>query len=358
MIQHRPLPQRNEMILLTAALILGFIICFYMTRPFLPALVWAITLAMLFAPIEARLRRKFGKPTLSASLAMVLAAVIVVAPVLFIVGALLNKAVESTSLLHALLSTENWPGLTRDYPEIYPAMTWIAAHLDLPKMMQSLNTQFTQWVASLVQGSLSGAVTLLLTFYFLFYLLRDRNTAIRAIERVLPLSDTEFAMVRTRLRETVIASVYGLATVSALQGFLGGLMFWWLDLPSPVFWGVIMGLLAIVPFLGAFVIWLPTSLALAFAGQYVPAVTLALWGTLVVGLVDNIVYPVLVGRRLAQHSIMAFIAIVGGLVVFGAHGIVLGPIVLAASQCLLEIWRSRMDRIPIAQQGKTQAPAI
>ena len=184
-------------------------------------------------------------------------------------------------------------------------------------------------------------MSLLLTFYFLFYLLRDRSSAVATVANMLPLSASEFALLGDRIVNTIFASVYGTATVAILQGGLGGLMFWWLDLPAPLFWGVVMGLLAVVPFLGAFVIWGPTAIVLALSGEFVAAIQLTVWGVVVVGLVDNVLYPILVGKRLMLHTVPSFIAVAGGLVLFGPYGIVLGPVIVAGSQTLLEIWRKR-----------------
>jgi predicted PurR-regulated permease PerM len=165
--------------------------------------------------------------------------------------------------------------------------------------------------------------------------------AVAAIGHVLPLTAPEYTQLTGRITNTVFASVYGTAAVAVLQGGLGGAMFWWLDLPAPLFWGVMMGLLGIVPFLGAFVIWAPAAMFLALNGDLQSAILLTLWGTLVVGLVDNVLYPILVGKRLMLHSVLSFIAVVGGLLLFGAAGIILGPIVVAGAQTLLEIWRVR-----------------
>jgi predicted PurR-regulated permease PerM len=126
-----------------------------------------------------------------------------------------------------------------------------------------------------------------------------------------------------------------------VQGALGGLMFWWLGLPAPILWGAVMGLLAIVPVLGAFVVWLPAAKFLAARGQWGKAVILLLWGTVVVGLINNLLYPILVGKRLRLHTVPVFFAIVGGLAVFGATGIILGPVILALTDAILEIWRRR-----------------
>ena len=102
-----------------------------------------------------------------------------------------------------------------------------------------------------------------------------------------------------------------------------------------------MGLVAVVPFLGAFVIWVPAALFLALSGHFVSAAILAFWGTIVVGLVDNVVYPILVGRKLMMHTVPSFIAIVGGVILLGAPGVVLGPLIVSISLTLMEIWKAR-----------------
>ncbi len=192
-------------------------------------------------------------------------------------------------------------------------------------------------------------VSLFLTFYFLFYLLRDRVEAVAVIQRNLPLSEREFARIADRVVDTIFATVLGTAAVAVLQGGLGGAMFWWLGLPAPVFWGVLMGLLAVVPFLGAFVIWAPAAAFLALSGDYTSAIILAAWGTIVVGLVDNVVYPMLVGNKLKMHTVPSFISVVGGLMLLGGPGIVLGPLIVAVFLTLIEIWRQRMvDRVEVA----------
>jgi predicted PurR-regulated permease PerM len=117
-----------------------------------------------------------------------------------------------------------------------------------------------------------------------------------------------------------------------------------------------MGLLGVIPFLGAFVIWAPAAIFLALNGDVQSAILLTLWGTLVVGLVDNLLYPVLVGKRLMLHTVPSFLAVVGGLLLFGTSGIVLGPIIVASAQTLLDIWRRRTvdpASAPAAVAGST-----
>jgi predicted PurR-regulated permease PerM len=145
----------------------------------------------------------------------------------------------------------------------------------------------------------------------------------------------------SRVGDTVYATIYGTLAVAAVQGTLGGLMFWWLGLPAPLLWGLVMGVLAVVPVLGAFIVWIPAALFLALDGSWGKALILALWGGVAVGGIDNVIYPILVGNRMKLHTIPAFMAIVGGLIVFGPSGLILGPVALTVTVLLLEIWQSR-----------------
>jgi predicted PurR-regulated permease PerM len=349
-LEARPLyRQAISNIALTLGLVLGAVLCYLLAFPFLAAIVWSVTLAILFAPLDARIQRKIKSPGLSAAATVAIMTIIVVVPAILVVGTLLNEAVRSAPVLNSLIDAQRWTRAMDAYPRLAPMLEWINERLDIPDLARALASWLAGWSGSLVRASLAGVVTLLVTFYFLFYLLRDRTEAVAAVRANLPLSEGEFGKVADRVVDTVFATVLGTAVVVALQGGLGGAMFWWLGLPAPVLWGVLMGMLAVVPFLGAFVIWAPTAAFLALSGDFTSAVILVVWGTVVIGLVDNVLYPMLVGNKLRMHTVLSFIAVVGGLMLLGAPGIVLGPLIVAVSQALIEIWRQRMvDRVEIA----------
>jgi predicted PurR-regulated permease PerM len=182
---------------------------------------------------------------------------------------------------------------------------------------------------------------LLLTFYLLFYFLRDRHRALNSLRALAPLSSGETDRLFERVTTTIHATVYGTLVVATVQGSLGGLIFWMLGLPAPLLWGLVMGLLAIIPVLGAFIIWIPAAIWLASQGMWGKALILTGWGAVVVGGIDNLIYPILVGNRLHQHTIIAFISLVGGLIFFGSSGIILGPLSVTLTLLLLEIWHDR-----------------
>lgn len=327
--------------MLTAIVGAAAILCALILEPFLSAIVWSFALAVLFTPLDTRLRKLLPGKGLAAAASVAIVAGLVVVPAIIVLGILLSEAAGSAPRLGPLLDAENWTRAIDHYPRLAPAIHSAVEWLNIPNLLQAASAWLAGWSGSFIQGSVSSLMTLLLTFYFLFYALRDRELAVAAIGRVLPLTAGEYGRLTDRITNTIFASGYGTAAVAILQGGLGGAMFWWLDLPAPLFWGVLMGLLGIVPFLGAFVIWAPAAIVLGLNGEVLSAVLLTLWGTLVVGLVDNVLYPILVGQRLMLHTVPSFIAVVGGLLVFGTSGIILGPIIVAGAQTLLEIWRRR-----------------
>jgi predicted PurR-regulated permease PerM len=153
----------------------------------------------------------------------------------------------------------------------------------------------------------------------------------------IPLAPETVDSVFARTAQTIRVSLAGKFIVASIQGTLGGSMFFWLDLPAPVFWGTVMAFFSILPVLGAFVVWLPAALILALQGDWLHALLLSGWGLLIIHPVDNLLGPVLVGTTLRLHTLLMFFSIIGGLASFGASGIVLGPLIIAAVVALSEL---------------------
>lgn len=331
-------------LVLMAATVAGVYVCYRLVLPFVPAFAWALTFAVLFAPVhrwnEARLKR----PNLAAGISVTMVATIVVVPGLLVVGRLVDEAARGTMAIRAAIDSGQWRQVIEAHPWIAPVVGWIERQLDLPALIGSAAAWLTHTSASLVRGSITQAIAFLLTFYFLFYFLRDRRTALASLLNLSPLSESEMGQIAGRAADAIHATFYGTIVCAAVQGTLGGLMFWWLGLPAPLLWGVIMGLLAIVPVFGAFVVWIPAAAFLTLDGHWGKALILSVWGSAVVGGIDNVLYPMLVGNRLRLHTVPAFVSVVGGLVVFGASGVILGPLAVTITLSLLEIWRVRTSR--------------
>ncbi|SHG98721.1 Predicted PurR-regulated permease PerM [Hydrocarboniphaga daqingensis] len=320
---------------------IGVALCYAMTAPFLAPLALALALAVLFAPLQARLERRLGGPGVAALLAVALIAIIVVVPVTFVTQNLITQFARGAALIEARIDSGQWQRSIEGQPRLMALAARIQQHVDLPGASRALTTWIGASAGPLVRSSALQLIGFCLTFYLLFFFLRDRRQVLLSLRRLAPLSGVEMTRLFDRVDDTIHATVYGTLAVSAAQGLLGGLMFWWLGLPAPLLWGVVMGLLAIVPVLGAFVVWLPAVAFLIVDDQLGKAAILALWGMLVVGTVDNLLRPLLVGRRLHLHTVLAFISLVGGLMLFGPSGLILGPVVLSVTCVLLETWVQR-----------------
>lgn len=324
---------------LAVAGISGILLCALIAWPFLGALTWALTLAILFLPLHLRIERLVRHPNIAALISTATVIVVVVVPAGLVVERLISEAASGFQSLQVRVENGDLQKLLDSHPSLAPLGDWIDRQFDLPSMMASIATWLSNVGAIFVKGSLLQAVEVLITFYLLFYFLRDRVAAKSMITAWLPLTQPETEQVFRRVGETVHATVYGTLAVAAVQGSLGGLMFWALGLPTPLLWGLVMGLLSIVPVLGAFVVWIPAALLLLLDGSWVRALVLATWGAVVVGGIDNVLRPMFVGNRLRLHTIPAFISIVGGLVLFGAPGFVLGPLTATMTILAVQFWK-------------------
>ncbi len=331
---------------LAVASLIGVVLCFLIAWPFLGAITWALTLAILFLPLHVKIERLVRHRNIAALLSTAIVVVVVVVPTVFVVERLIAEAASGIVSLQSRVESGELQALLDSYPTLAPIGDWIDRQFDLPSMMAAIATWLSNIGATFVKGSLLQVVEVFITFYLLFYFMRDRQAAKTMIKAWLPLTPAETDQLLRRVSETVHATVYGTLAVAAVQGTLGGLMFWVLGLPTPLLWGLMMGLLSIVPVLGAFVVWIPASILLFLDGSWARAIILASWGGIVVGSIDNILRPTFVGNRLRLHTIPAFIAIVGGLVLFGAPGFILGPLAATMTMLLVDFWTKKAASTP------------
>ncbi|MBC7479881.1 MAG: AI-2E family transporter [Pseudorhodobacter sp.] len=333
-----PNSRRFGRLALAVASVAGILLCALIAWPFLGAITWALTLAILFAPLHERVEKLVRHPNIAALLSTANVIVVVVVPAVFVVERLITEATSGIQSLQTRVERGELQALLDSHPAIAPFGAWIDRQFDLPSIMSAIATWLSSLGAIFVKGSLLQVVEVFITFYLLFYFLRDRLAARTMIMAWLPLTKPETEQLLRRVAETVHAIVYGTLAVAAVQGTLGGLMFWALGLPTPLLWGLVMGLLSIVPVLGAFIVWIPAAILLLLDGSWIRAVILAAWGGIVVGGIDNVLRPMFVGNRLRLHTIPAFISIVGGLLLFGAPGFILGPLTATMTMLLLEFW--------------------
>ncbi len=317
----------------------GLGVCALLGAPFLSTFTWAATLAILFAPAHAIVEKRLKNPSIAAGVSVLLIAFIVVAPMLLVTERLVNEAATNADYIQSQIAGSDWRRIIENYPWAARLNEWIGGEVSFRREFGRAAAWFANMGASFVQRSTAELFSAFVAFYLLFYLLRDRREALSTIKSLSPLNEPETDFIAARIVDTIYAIVYGTLAIAVLQGVLGGLIFWWLDLPAPLLWALVMGFLSIVPVLGAFIFWIPAALLLALAGNWLKAFILVAWGGLIVGGVDNLLRPMLMGGRLKIHTFVTFISLIGGVNLFGASGIILGPVAVMTTMALLEFWR-------------------
>jgi predicted PurR-regulated permease PerM len=329
---------RTQALVLAVMTALVFYLCWRITEPFVPALAWALALAILGSRLHRRLTKRIHNRNASAALATAVMVMFIAVPIAATAPTLASKVKDGWESLRSESVRSRIDKALRSNPSLAPVASLVSRHMP---STDELTKQLAPGLSGLVTGSVWAGMQLLITFFALFYLLRDREAALRHLRSTLPLTTSEADRLSRRIEEVVRASIFGTLLVATIQGTLGGLMFWWLGLPAPLLWGAVMCLLSVLPLVGAAVVWIPAAVLLAMEGSWDKALILTAWGSIVVALIDNLLYPIFVGSKLRLHTLLTFIAIVGGLFAFGASGLVLGPVVLAVALAAMEIWHER-----------------
>lgn len=325
---------------LIAATLLALCACALVVWPFVPALAWALALGVLVAPIHARLAARLPWPTVSAGFCVVAAAIVLLGPVAGLVNVAAHQLVDATAMVSAQQGSGHWQDVVSRLPMGSTIVDWVS-RADVAGAWQRTSEGLTTRFASLLTGTVWVGAQFLIMLFVLFFFLRDARPAVATLRRYSPLSERETDRVFDEVVAMIYATVYGTLTVSAVQGCLGGLMFWWLGVPAPILWGVVMAVLSLFPMAGSFLVWFPTAIWFGLQGDWTRALVLVAWGAAVIGLVDNLLYPLLVGREMRLHTLPVFFAIVGGVLAIGASGLILGPVLLAVTTTLLGVWRAR-----------------
>ena len=323
---------------------IGVYLCYLLTVPFLASLTWALVLSVSFSHAHQKIEMRLKHRGLAAAISVAAILILVVFPVVLVVQQLARETANGAVYVEAQIRNGEWREALAGQPTLARAVLWVEQQLDLGGTAGSIASYLTTLGTSVLLNSISQFMNLVLTFYMLFYFLRDRRQIVRKLQTLSSLTSTETRYVLSRFVDTIHATVFGKLVVAAVQGTLSGLMFWWLGLPLPMLWGAVMGMLSIVPVLGAFVVWVPAAIYLTLEGDWGKALVLTAWGVGVVATIDNILYPMLVGDRLKLHAVPTFIGAIGGILAFGAAGLILGPAIISVTLALIKILKKRFDK--------------
>jgi len=344
-------------IALFAATLIALYLCWLMLQPFIEVLMWAAVLVIVFYPVYKRIVARTKSPGWSAVLACLLVIVTILLPLSLITAALVNEVANVAQNLQQNAVTI----LDPDSPVTGRALRWLSQYVDIERLrsqkfiaerLQSMSGAIAGRTLGVVGGLVGIIVETFFVIFTMYYLFRDGDRLRDALRDALPLEKSQSHEIFSRTRDVISASVYGVLVIATIQGVLGGLAFWVLGLPSPLVWGVVMLFLSMIPVAGAFIVWVPAAIYLVASGAWVKAIILAAWGTLVIGTVDNFLRPKLVGEKTKLHELLIFFSVLGGLQVFGILGLVLGPVVVAITLALLDVFR-QAERHPAVTTQET-----
>jgi predicted PurR-regulated permease PerM len=322
------------LLLVVVSLAFGWILL-----PFYGAILWAVILATVFAPAQRQFLLTFpGRPNLAATLSLLLIVGIVLLPLAITAGSLIN---EATSLYDRVQSGElNLGRFLQRFLDALPG--WATSLLarvgvtdvgDIQQRVVALlkeGGQFFATQAVLVgQGTANLLISLSIMLYLLFFLLRDGAKLARRVSNAIPLARDHKGALLEKFAVVVRAMIKGTILVAIVQGFLGGLIFWLLGIHAPVLWGVVMAFMSLLPAVGAAVVWFPVALYLLATGAAAKGIILIIFGAGVIGLVDNLLRPYLVGKDTALPDYVVLISTLGGIAIFGLNGFVVGPLIAA-----------------------------
>jgi predicted PurR-regulated permease PerM len=318
----------------------------FLLKPFFGAIFWACIIGLIFHPLHRRFLKLWGpRPNLAALATLMVCMVIGIIPLVFVVGSFFQ---EGAGLYQRLESGDlDLGSRVEQIRDAFPAARRLLEGLNfdlnmakdqLSKAALTASRYITQHAVQIGQGTIQFFVSLGLMLYVAFFMLRDGRKLIDLLVRALPLGDEREHLLFDKFAEVARATVKGNLVVAASQGALGGIIFWILGIPGALLWGVVMAVLSLIPVVGAALIWGPVAIYLFAIGEWVQGLILAGFGAGVIGLVDNILRPILVGRDTKLPDYIVLLSTLGGFILFGMSGFVIGPLIAALFVAFWEIF--------------------
>jgi predicted PurR-regulated permease PerM len=321
--------------------------------PFYGAILWSVVFATVFAPAHRRLLNSMRqRPNLAALITVLVIVTIVLLPLTLTA---ISVVQEATSLYKKIEAGEVDFG--RFLSQLLDALpTWVTDLLnrmeisDIGDLQARLSAALregslllaTQAIA-ISQGTAHFVVSFFLMLYLLFFFLRDGGELSQHLKEALPLPTEQKRALFSKFTIVIRAMFKGTILVAALQGVLGGMIFWFLSIPVPVLWGVVMAFMSLLPALGSALIWLPVAFYLLATGAVWQGLVLIAYGALVIGLVDNLLRPLLIGIDTKLPDYVVLISTLGGIAIFGLNGFVIGPVIAAMFIATWDIFSSRTE---------------
>ncbi len=331
------------------ALLVGWLI-----QPFLEAIFLALILSFTFQPLYAVVRKRLRSEAAASLMTLALIVVLVLTPLTLLVLHVSSQAADFFRAVNARAADEggvvNYIGSLIDRP-----LSWAAAKTGLPapelerqaqQKLQWLAGSLVGWAGRLASNVTSTLGTVVIALFTLFFMLAEGARIRLGLYRWLPMSRARIDELLKVLADSIVANVYGMAAVGAAQGVLTALGFLIAGLPSPLMWGLVAGVLSLIPLVGSGLVWLPGALVLLAGGSYGRAVFLLAWGGLLVANADNVIRPWILAGRTNMNTMVLLFALLGGMQAFGFMGLFAGPVIVSVAAAVFRILREELSGEP------------
>jgi len=323
---------------------------YFVMEPFLTTFILAAVLTVLFYSVYQRLLKSFrGLKRLASLVTCLLIIFIIVIPLSAFIVMLAKEAIDmyqtmsvkiASGSLDFLFKWESGGWLFDIKQKLLPFVN--IDTLEIKKMIlnaaQGVSTFLVEQSATFVKNLGSLAISFVVMLFSMYYLFRDGDVLVNKLTILSPLPSKYESRIVDRIRETVKAIAIGVFFTAIIQGVVAGIGYTIAGISNPVFWGAATAFFSLIPLLGTAAVWVPASIITFLLGDHASGIFLFLWGIFLVGTVDNLVRPYLIGGRVHTYPLMTFFVVLGGIWAFGLKGLIFGPLILVLLLTLLHVY--------------------
>ena len=327
---------------------------------FLLAVVMAAILAGLTHPLYSRLLRFFrGRRAAAAAATLVLVILLAVVPLAVFVEVVAMEAVQISQSVRPqvreFIDTFDEPGASLDWIPFWDRLEPFREQITKKagEMVSAISTLLVNELSAAAQGTIRFLLKLFIMFYSMFFFLMHGREALDQVMRLFPLEEADKELLLGKFVSVSRATIKGTLVIGIVQGGLAGLAFAVVGIKGAVFWGTVMAVLSIIPGIGTALVWVPAVICLFSVGRTLPAIGLLVWCAIVVGTADNVLRPLLVGKDTEMPDLLVLLSTFGGLALFGAVGLVIGPVIAALFLAMWRIYCDTFGELLIIPEGAT-----
>ena len=321
-----------------------------MISPFILAIFSAVVFSIVLSPIYELISKRLKNANIAAAVVVIIALLLFVAPLSYFCYLLADEI----KVIISLSGGKDIPTIIFENSNLKSAVAEMAHLLNIPsdelysyllRLIVAVKTGLTRIVSENALVAINAIMNYFIMLFTLFFLIRDREAFVSAIRRLLPLTAMQKEQLITRVEEVIVSTMYGGVMIALAGGVIGGVAFHFLGIPSPLLLGFAMSVFSFIPIVGSFAIWGPVTAYLFLSGEIIKGIIMAAVGIVViVGLVEHILKPKIMGQRAKIHTALIFFGVLGGIHLFGVIGFVAGPLIIAVLMMTMPLIEKKLEQ--------------